>query len=371
MHKIIVAGAGKIGALISTLFLDSGDYQVSLLDTDFSGHDARRLEESSLLHKVVVDVSDEKKLNEFLRDNPHEAIVSSLPFYCNPTVAKCAREFNLHYFDLTEDTEVTAAVKRIADGATTAFVPQCGLAPGFIGIAAHHLMKKFSKIDTVKMRVGALPINSNNSLQYALTWSTDGLINEYGNLCQAIVGGELMWVRPLEGLEAVQLDGVQYEAFNTSGGLGSLAELYAGKVRTMNYRTLRYPGHCRKIRFLMNELRLNEDRATLKKILERAIPKVYQDVVLVYVSVAGDSDGVFLEDNLVYKVYPKEIAGHKWSAIQVTTAAAICAMVDLTVNGHSQQQGFVYQENTHLEDFLKNRFGHYYCHPRESGDPEN
>ncbi|MBY0377887.1 MAG: saccharopine dehydrogenase family protein [Gammaproteobacteria bacterium] len=300
------------------------------------------------------------KLSAFLKNNAHEAIVSSLPFYCNPVVAECAKEFNLHYFDLTEDTAVTAAVKKIATGANTAFVPQCGLAPGFIGIAAHHLMKKFSKIDTVKMRVGALPVNSNNFLQYALTWSTDGLINEYGNLCQAIVGGELMWVRPLEGLEAVQLDGVQYEAFNTSGGLGSLAELYTGKVRTMNYRTLRYPGHCRKIRFLMNDLRLNEDRPTLKTILERALPKVYQDVVLAYVSVSGYTDNVFVEENLAYKVYPKDIAGHKWSAIQVTTAAAICAIVDLTMNGQSQQQGFVYQENTRLEDFLKNRFGRYY-----------
>lgn len=360
MHKVIVAGAGKIGALISALLLDSGDYQLTLLDTDFSGHDARRLQESSLLQKVIVDAGDERKLSAFLKENPHDAIVSSLPFYCNPAVAKCAREFNLHYFDLTEDTEVTAAVKQIAAGACTAFVPQCGVAPGFIGIAAHHLMKKFSEIDTVKMRVGALPVNSNNSLQYALTWSTDGLINEYGNLCQAIVNGELMWVRPLEGLEAIQLDGVQYEAFNTSGGLGSLAELYAGKVRVMNYRTLRYPGHCRKIRFLMNDLRLNEDRATLKTILERALPKVYQDVVLVYVSVSGYTDQVFVEENLVYKVYPKNIAGHQWSAIQVTTAAAICAMVDLTLNGHSQQQGFVYQENTSLGDFLKNRFGRYY-----------
>jgi saccharopine dehydrogenase-like NADP-dependent oxidoreductase len=361
MHKIIVAGAGKIGSLISTLFLDSGDYQVTLLDTNFDGHDVRRLQENAILRKVVVDVSDEKSLDAFVRDNPHDAIVSSLPFYCNPAVAQCAKKFNLHYFDLTEDSEVTSAIKKIAEGANTAFVPQCGLAPGFIGIAAQHLMTQFATLDTVKMRVGALPVNSNNALQYALTWSTDGLINEYGNLCEAIVDGNLMWVRPLEGLEAVALDGVQYEAFNTSGGLGSLAELYQGKVHTMNYRTLRYPGHCRKMRFLMNDLRLNEDRATLKTILERAIPKVYQDVVLVYVSVSGQSDGVFLEDNLVYKMYPKDIAGQRWSAIQVTTAASICAMVDLTLNGKGQKKGFVYQENTKLEDFLANRFGQYYA----------
>lgn len=360
MQKIIVAGAGKIGSLISTLLLESNDYHVTLLDTNFSGQDVERLAETPLLRKAVVDVSDEKSLNAFLRDNPHDAIISSLPFYCNLAVARSAKQFNLHYFDLTEDAEVTAAVKKMAEGASSAFVPQCGLAPGFIGIAAHHLMKKFSTLDTVKMRVGALPVHSNNTLHYALTWSTDGLINEYGNGCKAIVNGQLLSVRPLEGLETVELEGVQYEAFNTSGGLGSLAELYEGKVRAMNYRTLRYPGHCEKMRFLMNDLRLNEDRGTLKTILERVLPKVYQDVVLIYASVSGQMDGVFLEDNLVYKIYPKDIAGHRWSAIQVTTAASICTMVDLTLHGKSPQHGFVYQENTRLEDFLANRFGRYY-----------
>ncbi|MCD6045641.1 MAG: lysDH [Gammaproteobacteria bacterium] len=360
MHKIIVAGAGKIGSLISTIFLDSGDYQITLLDTNFSGHDVCRLQETALLRKVVIDVTDETSLDAFLRNHSHDAIVSSLPFYCNPVVARCAKKFNLHYFDLTEDIEVTSQIKKIAEGASTAFIPQCGLAPGFIGIAAHHLMKKFSTIDTVKMRVGALPVHSNNALQYALTWSTDGLINEYGNVSVAIVNGELMRVRPLEGLEAVQLDGVQYEAFNTSGGVGSLAELYQGKVRMMNYRTLRYPGHCEKMRFLMNDLRLNEDRGALKTILERAIPKTYQDVVLIYVSVSGYMKSGLLEESLFYKIYPKDIAGHRWSAIQVTTAASLCTMVDLTVQGKSKKQGFVYQEKTRLEDFLANRFGRYY-----------
>ncbi len=358
MHQVIVAGAGKIGSLITALLLETGDYQVTLLDSVFSGNDSKRLQESQHLKKQILDVQNEKDLMAFLKANSHQAVISSLPFYCNPLVARCARAMNMHYFDLTEDTEVTAEVKRIAEGADTAFVPQCGLAPGFISIAAHHLMKKFSSVDTVKMRVGALPINSNNALQYALTWSTEGLINEYGNPCQAIEDKEVCWVKPLEGLESIELDGVAYEAFNTSGGLGSLAQMYHGKVRTMNYRTMRYPGHCEKIKFLMNDLRLNEDRETLKHILEAAIPKTYHDVVLIYVSVSGQMHDIFMEENLLYKIYPKIIAGHHWSAIQVTTAAAICALMDLSL--HQSLKGFIYQENTRLEDFLGNRFGAYY-----------
>ncbi len=360
MHKIIVAGAGKIGTLISTLFLEKSDYQITLLDQDFSGQDVQYLKDSVRLQKTVVDVSDEKELSAALQKNPCEAIVSSLPFYCNPIIAKYAREFNLHYFDLTEDTTVTAAIQAIAKNANTAFVPQCGLAPGFIGIVTHHLMKKFSTIDTVKMRVGALPIHSSHALQYALTWSTEGLINEYGNSCRAIVEGEFMWVRPLEGLEILQLNGVSYEAFNTSGGLGSLAELYQGRVRTMNYKTLRYPGHCEKMRFLMNDLRLNEDRSTLKNILEHALPKTYRDVVLIYASVSGNKGGVFLEESAFYKLYPQEIGGHLWSAIQVGTAASLCTIVDLILNARQPKTGFVYQENTALKDFLGNRFAGCY-----------
>ncbi len=184
---------------------------------------------------------------------------------------------------MTEDTTVTEEVKYIAQDAETAFVPQCGLAPGFISIAANSLMKEFDDCHHARLRVGALPQRANNALQYSLTWSTDGVINEYGNPCYGIESGKPIVLKPLEGREVIQIDGCEYEAFNTSGGLGSLAELYTGKIKTLNYKTMRYPGHCEKMRLLMNDLKLNEDRDTLKRILERAIPKTYQDIVIVYV----------------------------------------------------------------------------------------
>ncbi len=91
---------------------------------------------------------------------------------------------------MTEDVQTTNAVLEIAQNAKTAFVPQCGLAPGFISIIANHLMKNFPRLDTVKMRVGALPINISNALQYSLTWSTDGVINDFGNLCHGVEDGK-------------------------------------------------------------------------------------------------------------------------------------------------------------------------------------
>ena len=210
-------------------------------------------------------------------------------------------------------------------------MPQCGLAPGFISIAANELITHFDELRSVRMRVGALPQHPNNVLKYSLTWSTEGLINEYGNPCLAIADGRLVEAAPLEGLEEIEIDGTLYEAFNTSGGLGSLGETYGERCEQMNYKTIRYPGHCEQMRLLMNDLKLNQDRATLKRILENAVPQTLQDVVIVYVAVSGRQDGELREENYVNKIYPQEILGRLWSAIQVTTAAGITAVVDLVL----------------------------------------
>ncbi len=138
-------------------------------------------------------------------------------------------------------------------------------------------------------------------------------------------------VLPLEGLEEIEIDGQLYEAFNTSGGLGSLAESFGAGVESMDYKTIRYPGHCEQMRLLMNGLKLNQDRGTLKRILENAVPQTLQDVVIIYVAVTGMQDGELREENYVNKVYPQVIAGRLWSAIQVTTAAGLCAVLDLVL----------------------------------------
>lgn len=362
MKKVMVAGAGKIGSLITCMLESSGDYMVHMADKTFETDDATRLLNTyPNLATVAIDVTDKDSMLSYIKNHQIEAVISSLPYFVNEDVCQIARDANIHYFDLTEDTKVTESVKKIAEGASSSFVPQCGLAPGFISIVANSLMKEFDTIESAKLRVGALPQNTSNALHYALTWSTDGVINEYGNPCYGIEEGQETLLHPLEGLEHIQVDGLSYEAFNTSGGLGSLANLYQGKVKSLNYKTMRYPGHCEKMKVLMNDLKLNHDRETLKKILENAIPKTYQDVVLLYVSVEGHQSGVLLEKNFVKKVYPKEVAGLLWSAIQVTTASGICTVVDLVLTDKKANNGIVYQENFTLEDFLSNRFGQYYA----------
>jgi saccharopine dehydrogenase-like NADP-dependent oxidoreductase len=360
MHNVLVIGAGKIGTSISFLLAQSNHYFVYLADLDASNPLLDRLESFPHLHYLNLDAKDTDAIASFLKKNKIQAVISSLPYYYNIPLAMIAAEQQVHYFDLTEDVDTTNIVIELAKNGKSAFVPQCGLAPGFISIIANHLMKGFSQLQEVKLRVGALPTNSSNALQYSLTWSTDGLINEYGNPCQAIEQGEFVELMPLESLEEIKVDGLTYEAFNTSGGIGSLAQTYQGKVKHLSYKTIRYPGHCEKIKFLMNDLKLNEDRQTLKYILERTIPKTFQDVVLVYVSITGIKHNQLMEENYMKKFYPKKIAGYDWSAIQLTTGSGLCTILDLVLNNPEKYHGFIRQEQFSFDDVINNLFGQYY-----------
>ena len=330
MHRVLVLGSGKIGSLIAGLLAESGDYEVHLADSRAgAAREVASAHASPAITPIEFDATRRADLERYAAANRIEALVSSLPYYLNEGVAEAARAAGCHYFDLTEDVSVAAAVQRLSTNAGTAFAPQCGLAPGFVSIAGAELIHHFEKVRTVKLRVGALPQHPNNVLKYSLTWSTDGLINEYGNPCLSVVDGTQREVLPLEGREEIEIDGQLYEAFNTSGGLGSLAESFGSGVESMDYKTIRYPGHCDQMRLLMSGLKLNQDRGTLKRILENAVPQTLQDVVIIYVAVTGLQDGELREENYVNKVYPQVISGRLWSAIQVTTASGLCAVLDL------------------------------------------
>jgi saccharopine dehydrogenase-like NADP-dependent oxidoreductase len=360
MNKVLVLGAGKIGALISGLLAESGAYQVQLADVDeTAAAGVARAHDLQTIQAVRLDATDAAALRSHLQAHPVQAVISSLPYHCNALVAAAVRDSGIHYFDLTEDVEVTRRVSALAQGAAAAFVPQCGLAPGFISIAGGELIRHFDSLRSVRLRVGALPQHPHNVLKYSLTWSTEGLINEYGNPCEAIVDHRTVEVRPLEGMEEIEIDGTLYEAFNTSGGLGSLAQSFGSSCESMDYKTIRYPGHCEQMRLLMNDLKLNQDRGTLKRILENAVPQTLQDVVIVYAAVTGLQNGELREENYVSKIYPQIIAGRLWSAIQVSTAAGLCAVLDLVVTHPERRAGLVTQESFRLPDILANRFGRH------------
>jgi saccharopine dehydrogenase-like NADP-dependent oxidoreductase len=366
LHRLLLLGAGKIGGAIAKLLASSGDYEVVVGDTDEAA--LKRIAHAAKVQTSLVDATRESALRKLMRGRT--AVVSATSFNVNPTIARAAAAAGASYFDLTEDVETTKVIRSISRGAREGqiFMPQCGLAPGFVSIAANHLAQKFDKLDEVRMRVGALPQFPTNEMKYNLTWSTDGLINEYGNACEAIYQGRFIQTLPLEGLEHFSLDGVDYEAFNTSGGVGTLCETLRGKVRTLDYKTIRYRGHRELISFLMNELRLNDRRALLKDILENAVPMTPQDVVLIFCSVSGWKEGRLTQLTDARKIYHGECLGERWGAIQITTAAGLCAVLDLHLSRQMRRNGFVKQEEIGLEEFLANRFGKYYaCMPQEHG----
>ncbi len=362
MKDIVIAGAGKIGSTIADLLAASGDYRVTVVDRSRAQLDA--LEASHAVERLCLDIADAAALNAALAGK--FAVLSAAPFHLTVKIAEAAARAGVHYLDLTEDVASTRRVKELAATARSAFIPQCGLAPGFISIVANDLARRFDTLESVRMRVGALPQYPSNALNYNLTWSTDGVINEYCEPCEAIVEGELVEVPPLEEREEFSLDGITYEAFNTSGGLGTLCETYAGKVRTLNYRTIRYPGHAAIMKALLNDLGLRHRREVLKDILENALPATLQDVVVIFVTVSGRKGGRLLQESYANKIYSRSVGGAVRSAIQITTASGIAAVLDLLAEGKLPRTGFIRQEDITLDAFLANRFGHNYAQANAS-----
>lgn len=355
MKNVMLAGGGKIGIAITELLSATGDYKVTVIDRDPAN--LERLPRKNVEVRKV-DISSPGFAREL---EGQDMVLSAMPYNLTHLVAEAAKKANAHYLDLTEDVESTRIVKKLAKGADTAFIPQCGLAPGFISIVAYDLAKKFDKLKDVQMRVGALPVYPHNALKYNLTWSTDGLINEYCNPCEAVRDGKKTEVPALEELELFSLDGIEYEAFNTSGGLGTLTETLEGKVENLNYKTARYPGHRDIVKLLVRDLGLATNRDVFKTMLETSIPTTKQDVVLVFVTVSGWIGGKLTQESYAKKIYAQQIGNMFMTAIQITTAAGICAVADLLATGKLPQKGFVKQEDVALDDFLSNRFGKYYA----------
>jgi len=357
--RTVLLGCGHIGQTIARLLAECGegrDYNVTIAD-----HDATALQAIADVHaeKAVVDSSDPQALAALLQRA--DVVINALPYHMAISVATVACQTGTHYFDLTEDVQATRAIAALAEGAPCAFMPQCGLAPGFIGIAAHHLAAGFDEVHEIKMRVGALPQYPTNELKYNLTWSVDGLINEYCHPCEALRDGERVMVDPLADLEHFSLEGVEYEAFNTSGGLGSLCETLAGKVRHLDYKSVRYPGHQQRMKFLLGDLGLRHDPALLKDILRKSVPATLQDVVLVFVTVSGLRAGKLMQEVFTRKIVAQERAGRRESAIQTSTAAGVCAALDLFRAGRLPARGFIRQEQISLPELLGNRFGAVYA----------
>jgi len=348
--NIAVLGLGKVGTLAAKL-LHEGGFNV----TGFDIHSPR--ENLSFPVKNTDVTSPQALASEFAKV---DAVLSCLPFHLNVNVAKAAHSAGIHYFDLTEDVPTTEAIIELAKTSKGLMAPQCGLAPGFIGIVGASHIAMFDKCRSIRMRVGALPQHPTGLLGYAFNWSSEGVVNEYLNDCEVIEEGQRKWVSPMEWLEMLYIDGVKLEAFTTSGGLGTMCETYHGIVDNIDYKTMRYPGHMKLMNFFFHELLMRENREEAGKILVNAKPPVNDDVVYVHVAAEGEIDGHLLRKEFVRGYRPIEIAGGQQTAIAWTTAGSVVAVIEMVRDGKLPKHGFLKQEDIQLEDFLATKTGALY-----------
>ena len=353
-RSVLILGAGHIGQAIALLLAEAGGYALQVADRNLPA--LKQVQAASGV--ATVHVPDAAALESAIAGR--YAVLNALPFHQAVAVATLCARLGVHYFDLTEDVVSTQAIHALADGARSVLMPQCGLAPGFIGVVGNDLAQRLDSAQALHLRVGALPRDPQGALRYSLTWSTEGLINEYCNPCEAIIDGRLARVPALDGLETLLIDGVEYEAFHTSGGLGTLPRTWEGRIGHLEYKTIRYPGHRAAMHLLLHELRLRERRALLKELLEGAIAATEQDVIVILAGASGLRGGRLVEESYSARILGRQLRGQWLSAIQHTTAASICTALDLVGSGRLAQAGFVAQESIALADFLANRFGRVY-----------
>lgn len=356
--KIVILGLGGIGSLVAAMLRDLG--------ADVLGVDVR---DDVMLPDGVrfqsANLSDPAVLRSVM--SGRDAVVSCLPYRVTLAAAEAARDVGLHYFDPTEDVATTKAIRKLATDATHVMIPQNGLAPGFIGILGAAIAKRFDadELRHIRLRVGALPQHPIGQLGYAGNWSLDGLVHEYIADCEAIEDGKPMTIPPLRNSEILRIFGAEYEAFTTSGGLGTMTDTFAGRVESLNYKSIRYPGHLDCMRLLLEELRFRNDPDALIERLADALPPDEQDRVLIHASVQGLADGQLQTQEIVADYWPIELAGRTRTAITWTTSAAIVANVEMVAAGSLPASGFVRQEDVPLEAFLRTATGRLYAenHP--------
>lgn len=342
MKNIAVIGLGKVGSLVGELL--SGIFTVE-------GLDQNPRPEAHSFKALPGNINDTEFLQKFL--STKDAVISCLPYNLNLTIARAAFEAGIHYFDLTEDVSTTLAIRKMAETSKGVMAPQCGLAPGFIGIIGADLYKRFTRLRDVELRVGALPRYPNGQMGYSFTWSPAGVINEYINDAEVIHNGVRKMTPSLDGIELINIEGQEFEAFSTSGGLGTMCETLEGKADTLNYKTIRYPGHAKLMRFLLYELILKEKRALTEQILTEAKPPVREDVVYVYAAVEGWKGEALAREEFYRAYHPVAINGKEWRAISWTTAASIAAVVEMVAEKKLPQRGFIKQEEIPFDVFTQ------------------
>lgn len=352
----VMGGAGNIGSAVITLLKDSMQSSSVFASGSLNVISIDSRENNSSM-SVVLDISScsHDQIKKVFLSSGVTHVINAMPFFLNSKIAQAAVESNCHYLDFTEDDEQAASVYQIySSSPNLACAPKCGLAPGFINYLGHSLVKKFDSVETLNIRVGALPKNVRYETHmykdetYALSWSVDGLVNEYIRPCQVKVGGEVKNVDPLIWPEDLILDGVKYEAMTTSGGVGSLIQDLPN-VPNINYKTIRYPGHYPFVKSVIK--RVGSDFDALKKRFLEIYPYTRNDVIVVYGEAVGMRNGRKEIESFSARYQPGFL---DLTGIQLTTAGGALATLELIIG--KGYKGAIRHNSVDFGEFINTHF---------------
>lgn len=366
---IFIAGSGGIGEAAALLLREWAEFDVEIILGDISEKSLAKAREmvvsgSERTSEVRTVLMGTDEITDAMKQafESADVLLDCSPGGQAPRMARYAKDFKMHYANLTEYVAETDRIIELAKDAETGFVLQTGLAPGFINVLAMSLYNKFvqkyenESVENIGMKVGALTAHAHEPHFYGFTWSPIGVATEYVKSSRVIRDHKITELPALSSRERIIIGARTYEADLTSGGAADLPDHFAGKVRSLDYKTLRYVGHYNWVEELIKNLPLDETLPNkLQDIMLEQIPSVEDDLVLVHSSVDGfDSTGRRRMLEAAYFVEPLEINGKTLRAIQTTTAAPLCQSAAMLLSG--DLKGVVLQSGIDAETFMKGNF---------------
>ena len=368
-HTIIIAGAGGIAQAVVLMLAE----WCKVPQTIFIGN--RTLFKAQKLAEWIEDgitkscniksfhLSEDgltKEMKEIF--NQGEIILDCLSGTQAPIMARYANDYNMHYANLTEYIAETQQIIKLAKNTTTGFVLQSGLAPGYINVLANHIFKEFcsdyqvNKVDSLEFKVGALTKNAVAPHYYGFTWSPVGVATEYIKEAKVIRDFKKTRLPSLSERTTIIIDGITYEEDLTSGGAANLPDALAGKVKTLDYKTLRHSGHYAWIQEQINNLgTIDKPIEALQRIMENQIPYIEDDQIILYAAIQGkDTHGTLRRREISKRILPLKVGKYQLRAIQITTAAPLIQSAQLLLE--SSYEGVVLQSEIDSKAFLNGNF---------------
>jgi lysine 6-dehydrogenase len=355
--KLAVIGGGLMGrAATYDIARDDRVNEVLVLDVDQQRAEevARAFGNQKAVGRVA-DASSEEAIAEVLKG--YDAAVACTTYAHNPGLTRAAIRAGCHLVDLGGNNDVVRdqlALDAEAEQAGIIAVPDCGLAPGMVSVMVADAVARFEKVQSAAIRVGGLPQSPRGPLKYQLVFSSEGLLNEYWEPCVILTEGHKQIVNPMTGLEQLEFDGIgELEAFYTSGGTSTLPETYAGQIDSLDYKTIRYPGHCERMRAMLDLGMASrkpvevgrqkvEPRAVFRALLERSLNYGDLDMVLVRVSVAGTINGK--SATRTYEIVDRQDSRNGLTAMMRCTAFPAAIIAVMAASGQIEARGVKPQE---------------------------